>query len=82
MIDYAKILTRRYAGKQWTLDGDNYEGLTWFDDSTKPTKTKLDSLWAEVQQEIADEQTAKNEAKASALAKLGLTADEAAALFG
>ena len=82
MTDYAIVLTRRYAGKQWTLDGDEYTGLTWLDDSAKPTKAKLDSLWAEVQQEIADEKIAKAEAKASALAKLGLTADEAQALLG
>ncbi len=82
MIDYAAILTRRYLGKQWTLNGDNYEGLTWLDDSTKPTKTKLDSLWAEVQQEIADEKNAKLAQRQAVLDKLGLTVDEAAALFG
>lgn len=82
MIDYAIVLTRRYAGNQWTLNGDEYTGLTWLSDSPKPSKATLDGLWAEVQQEIADEQTAKAEAKISALTKLGLTADEAAALFG
>lgn len=82
MIDYAIVLTRRYAGNQWTLNGDEYTGLTWLSDSPKPFKATLDGLWAEVQQEIADEQTAKAEAKISALTKLGLTADEAAALFG
>ncbi len=82
MTDYAIVLTRRYAGKQWTLDGDNYDGLTWLDDSTKPTKTKLDSLWTEVQQEIADEKTAKIAQRQAVLDKLGLTADEIAALFG
>ena len=82
MIDYATILVRRYKGSEWILNGDDYAGLIWLSDTAKPTKTKLDSLWAEVQQEIADEKTAKVEAKASALAKLGLTADEAAALFG
>ena len=82
MSDYAVILTKRYAGKQWTLDGDEYTGLTWLDDSPKPSKATLDGLWAEVQQEIADEKIAKAEAKASALAKLGLTADEAQALLG
>ena len=82
MIDYAIVLTRRYAGNQWTLNGNEYNGLVWLSDTPKPTKAKLDSLWAEVQQEIADEQTAKAEAKISALTKLGLTADEAAALFG
>jgi len=82
MSDYAVILTRRYAGKQWTLDGDDYTGLTWLDDSPKPSKATLDGLWSEVQTEIADEKIAKAEAKASALAKLGLTADEAQALLG
>ena len=82
MIDYATILTRRYAGKQWSLNGDDYQGLIWLDDSAKPTKAKLDGLWAEVQQEIANEQTAKAAAKQAVLNKLGLTADEAAALLG
>ena len=82
MIDYAAILTRRYAGSEWILDGDNYTGLNWLSDTAKPTKAKLDSLWAEVQQEIANEQTAKVAARQAVLDKLGLTADEAAALFG
>lgn len=82
MIDYATILTRRYAGKQWTLNGNDYDGLIWLDDTAKPTKTKLDSLWVEVQQEITDEKTAKAATRQAILDKLGLTADEAAALFG
>ena len=82
MTDYAKVLKRRYAGSEWTLDGDDYAGLTWLSDTPKPTKAKLDSLWAEVQQQIADEQTAKVAARQAVLDKLGLTADEAAALLG
>ena len=82
MIDYAAILTRRYAGKEWTLNGDDYDGLTWLSDTAKPTKTKLDGLWAEVQQEIADEANAKIATRQAVLNKLGLTADEAAALLG
>ena len=82
MIDYATILTRRYAGKEWTLNGDDYDGLTWLSDTTKPTKAKLDGLWAEVQQEIANEKTAEAATRQAVLDKLGLTADEATALFG
>ena len=82
MIDYTTILTRRYAGNQWTLNGDDYTGLIWLSDTPKPTKAKLDSLWAEVQQEIADEQTSKVVARQAILDKLGLTADEAVALLG
>ncbi len=82
MTDYAIVLTRRYAGNEWTLNGDEYTGLIWLSDTPKPTKAKLDSLWAEVQQEIADEKTAKAAARQAILDKLGLTADEVAALFG
>jgi len=81
MINYSTILLRRYAGKEWTLDGDDYDGLTWLSEGTKPTKATLDGLWASVQQEIADEATAKVASKQAVLAKLGLTADEVAALL-
>ena len=81
-MDYTEILSRRYKGKQWHLVGNNYDGLTWLDESTKPTKTKLDSFWAEVETEIANETAAKLAARQAVLDKLGLTADEAAALLG
>lgn len=45
MIDYAAILSANYAGKQWTLEGDNYDGLTWLDSTPKPTQAELDALW-------------------------------------
>ncbi len=84
-MDIATILTRRYAGSEWTLDGDDYTGLTWLSDTAKPTKSALEKLWAEVQQEIADEAQAKLDAKASAIAKLealGLTVEEVSVAFG
>ncbi len=81
MIDYAKILTHRYASKEWTLNGDTYEGLTWLSDTPKPTKATLDGLWAEVQQEIADAVTAKQVARTALLGRLGITADEAKLLL-
>jgi hypothetical protein len=82
MIDYAAILSRRYAGKEWTLNGDEYTGLTWLSDDAKPTKAVLDGLWASVQQEIADEAAAKASAREALLTKLGITADEAQLLLG
>ena len=82
MSDYAVILTRRYAGKEWTLNGDDYTGLTWLSDSPKPSKATLDGLWAEVQQEIADEAEAKAVARQALLDRLGLTEQEAQLLLG
>ena len=82
MIDYATILIRRYAGSEWTLNGDDYTGLTWLSDSPKPSQATLDALWAEVQQEIADEAEAKQVAREALLAKLGITEEEAQLLLG
>ena len=84
-MDIAIILTRRYKGSNWTLDGDHYSGLTWLSDSPKPSKEDLEALWPTVQEEIAAEAQAKVDAKASAIAKLqelGLTVDEVKAAFG
>lgn len=85
MIDYATILSRKYKGAEWTLEGDDYSGLTWISDSAKPSKKTLDDLWATVQAEIAAETSAKVDLKTSAIAKLaalGLTEDEAKAIIG
>ena len=79
MIDYPTILTRKYPGQEWVLNGDEYEGLTWISDTPKPTQEELDGLWDEVLTEIEAEKQAKIDAKASAVAKLealGLSVDE------
>jgi len=52
-MDIAEILSRKFAGAEWTLDGDDYTGLTWLSDTPKPTKKALEALWAEVQYETA-----------------------------
>jgi hypothetical protein len=85
MIDYAQILITNYAGKQWTLNGDDYNGLIWLDSSPKPTKAELDALWEPTQATIASDAQAIIDTKASALAKLaalGLSEDEVKALVG
>jgi hypothetical protein len=85
MINYAQILTTNYVGKQWTLNGDSYTGLTWLDSSAKPTQAELDSLWESTQAQMIAKQEAEISAKESALAKLtalGLTEDEVKALLG
>jgi hypothetical protein len=84
-MDYAQILTRKYPGQEWTLDGDKYSGLKWLSNTPKPKKGELDALWPEVQAEIAAEAQARRDAKASAIAKLealGLTVDEVSVAFG
>lgn len=48
MIDYSKILTTKYPGTIWTLNGDDYDGLTWLSDTPKPTQEELDAAWPQV----------------------------------
>ena len=82
MTDYAAVLTRRYAGKEWWIADNDYATLEWLSDTAKPSKATLDGLWASVQQEIIDEPAAKLAARQAVLDKLGLTADEVTALLG
>lgn len=59
-MDIPMILTKRYEGAQWTLDGDNYSGLTWLsEDIAQPSLADLEAVWAEVQFEVAYEAVQK-----------------------
>ena len=85
MIDYSLILSTNYVGKQWSLNGDSYNGLEWLDSSPKPTQAELDALWESTKAIVAAKAQAIIDTKASALAKLtalGLTQDEVKALVG
>jgi len=84
-MDIAQILTRKFDGSLWELNGDDYTGLTWLSEGEAPTEAQLKKLWPTVQAEIAAEEKAKIDAKASAIAKLqalGLTVDEVQVAFG
>lgn len=52
-MDIAQILTQRYPDAEWTLNGDNYNGLTWLSDTPKPTLADLQAEWAQVEYEVA-----------------------------
>jgi hypothetical protein len=82
MIDYSAILTRKYPNTEWTINGDDYAGLTWLSDSAKPAKKDLDALWTSVEAEIKAEAQAKVDAKTALLERLGITETEAKILLG
>ena len=48
MIDYTAILIANYPGTQWSINGDTYDGLTWLDETPKPTQAELDAAWPQV----------------------------------
>jgi len=83
-MDITLILSRKFPTAEWTLDGDDYDGLTWLSQTpSKPTLAKLTELWSTVESELQAEVDAIAAARESALAKLadlGLTAEEIAAL--
>ena len=84
-MDIATILSRKYLGFEWTLNGDDYTGLTWLSEGEPPTEAQLAKLWPTVQAEMAAEVQAKEDARLSAIAKLqalGLTVDEVQVAFG
>jgi hypothetical protein len=64
--DYAHILSRRYPGAQWSLNGnDPTGGLSWDENvnGPRPTKAALDAMWAEVAREMALEMDPKELAR-------------------
>jgi hypothetical protein len=52
-VDYPAVLMALYPGAEWTLNGDDYAGLTWLDDSPKPTKKALENAWPSVRDDLA-----------------------------
>lgn len=52
MTDYALVLSRKYPGREWSLNGNDYASLTIHDDGPKPTKKTLDDLWVQVQHDV------------------------------
>jgi len=44
-VDYSKVLIANYSKALWTLDGNEYAGLDWLDETPKPTQAELDAQW-------------------------------------
>jgi hypothetical protein len=57
-MDIPSILMHIRPGALWSLNGDEYAGLDWLDDSPKPTEQELVDAWPTVQAVRANEQAA------------------------
>jgi hypothetical protein len=55
-MDITLILSRRYAGTEWSLNGETYAGLNWLSEGEPPTEKQLEALWPEVRLEAQTEQ--------------------------
>ena len=79
--DYSLILTTHFADHQWTLNGDDYAGLTWLSDTPKPTQKQLDDLWQATFDQVKAKADASAASRQAILDRLGITSDEAALLL-
>ena len=85
MTDIAFTLTHSHPGSEWTLDGDDYAGLTWLSDTPKPTEQQITDAYPLAVAARDAEQATKDAARVSAVAKLaalGLDALEVQAIIG
>jgi len=86
MITTQQAVVSLRPGAEWTMNGDDVEGIIWHTLNVEPlTSAEVQAEVARLEQAAIDEAAAREAAKASALAKLealGLTADEAAAIAG
>jgi hypothetical protein len=86
MISTQQAVMSLRPGAEWSMSGDDVEGITWHTPDVEPlTTAEVQAEMVRLEQALIDEAAAREAAKASALAKLealGLTADEAAAIAG
>ena len=59
MVNYNLILSEYYSDKKWSLNGNSYDGLDWFDTTPKPTQAELDALWTPTEEKIAKQDCKK-----------------------
>jgi hypothetical protein len=86
MTSIAAAISELRPNAEWSMNGDDVEGITWHTEGVQPlTAKEVEAEVKRLEKAAADEAAAKEAAKASALTKLealGLTADEAAAIAG
>jgi hypothetical protein len=73
MTDISACLVYLRPGAEWVLHGDDYEGLIWLDESSKPTVPEIEAAWTQVQVSLANEQARQH--------RLAAFRDEADPLF-
>jgi len=76
MTDVAFTLTHSHPDSEWTLDGDDYAGLTWLSDTPKPTEQEINAAYPLAVKALASKEKARlkvlSDARAFALS-LGFT---------
>jgi len=66
MTDLAFTLTHSHPSSEWTLNGDDYAGLTWLSDTPKPTEQEITDAYPLAVKAVADKEKARLKALADA----------------
>ena len=86
MITTAQAVMSLRPGVEWTMNGDDVEGIIWHTEGVEPlTSAEVQAEIVRLEKAQAQAEADREAAKASALAKLealGLTAEEAQAIAG
>lgn len=86
MITTQQAVMSLRPGVEWSMNGDDVEGIIWHTENVDPlTQAEVLAEVARLEQAAVDEAARKEAARASAVAKLaalGLDADEVAAVIG
>ena len=86
MITLQEAVVSLRPGVEWSMNGDDVEGIIWHTPNVEPlTMAEVEAEVARLEQAARDEAAAKEAARASAVAKLaalGLDESEVAALLG
>jgi hypothetical protein len=70
--------------EEWTLDGEDYAGLTWLSDTPKPTEQEITDAYPLAVKAIADKEKAHTKALSDARAfaiSLGFTQSMLAVMY-
>ena len=86
MIEISQAVMSLRPGAEWSMNGDDVEGIIWHTEGVEPlTRAEVDAEITRLEAAAVAEQQRKEAARASAIAKLaalGLDADEVSAVIG
>jgi hypothetical protein len=80
-MDLSACVAYLKPGAEWTMDNEDITTLTFLSDDVAPTLKECEAIWPEVKAKMDEIAAAREKARDAVLAKIGLTADEAALLL-
>ena len=66
MMNIALTLAHSHPDAEWTLDGDDYTGLTWLSDTPKPTEQEITDAYPLAVKAVAEKEKARVKALSDA----------------